>query len=371
MSSFPSPTCGVWRRLGDTLRAMRLAAASIFMVGAAFAQVPTPFQPPASPNPKVVRLLAYAEYFDPEVLEAFERETGYAVAYDAYASPLEIAERWREGPYDVVVLPGPTLAHRIAAGSLAKLDRTKLLAARAVQGAVAAKLAAYDPGGAYSLAFGWSPFGLVYDADKAPARLGGAPNSWAALLDPRFSRKISDCGVSLPDARDALFVAAWRLMNVDPAHATFIDVKSAGVLLLRAKSALRSFAQSDIVGSLARGEDCLAAGTPGQANAALARRAGSSAASPIKFAYAKEGGPVSIDGFAIPRDARSPDLAYALIDFLMRPENASANARVAAVVSAEDASQIDALKHLWPEGAFDDRLAAAIETEWTHLRVAK
>ena len=64
-------------------------------------------------------------------------------------------------------------------------------------------------------------------------------------------------------------------------------------------------------------------------------------------------------------------MAYALIDFLMRPENAAANARAAGVVSAEDAGQTDALKRLWPEGAFDERLAAAIETEWTHLRVAK
>jgi len=62
-----------------------------------------------------VRLLAYPGYFDPRVFEAFERATGYAVAYDTYALALEVPEKWKEGPYDVVVLPGPAPAEVLAA----------------------------------------------------------------------------------------------------------------------------------------------------------------------------------------------------------------------------------------------------------------
>ena len=91
---------------------------------------PSPFVPPPPPKPKIVRLLAYAEYFDPRSLEEFERVSGYAVAYDAYDSPEAIAENWREGPYDLVVLPGPALARRIAVG-LARQTRQIAAAGRA------------------------------------------------------------------------------------------------------------------------------------------------------------------------------------------------------------------------------------------------
>ena len=60
---------------------------------------PSPFVPPPPPKPKIVRLLASAEYFDPHSLEEFERVSGYAVAYDAYDLPEAIADKRREGPY--------------------------------------------------------------------------------------------------------------------------------------------------------------------------------------------------------------------------------------------------------------------------------
>ena len=239
--------------------------------------------------------------------------------------------------------------------------------------AVAAKLAAYDPGGAYSLAFGWSPFGLVYDADKAPARLGGAPTSWAALLDP--ARLAKNVRLRRRAARRARRAVRRRLAadDVDPARATFIDVKSAGVLLLRAKSGAaqlraaryrrRARARRGLPrrGHARRGERGRCARRDG-----AARRRRSNSPMPRRAARFR------IDALRhSARRAAAPTWPMRCSISCCARTIASANARAAGVVSAEDASQIDALKRLWPEGAFDDRLAAAIETEWTHLRAAK
>ncbi len=166
-----------------------------------------------------MRLLALADYFDTQALEEFERASGYQVAYDAYDGPADVADKWREGPYDLVVLSGPTLAREIGLGALSKLDKARIPNARAIQPLVAAKLAAYDPGGAYAVPVGWFATGLLYDAEKAAKRLGGPPVSWASLFAPAEARKIADCGIVLPDARDALFVAAWRTLGVNPARA--------------------------------------------------------------------------------------------------------------------------------------------------------
>jgi putrescine transport system substrate-binding protein len=348
-----------------------LAVGLTLLAGSALAQSASPFLPPAPEKPKVVRLLAYAESIDPRALEDFERESGYAVAYDAYAAPDAIAEKWREGPYDLVVLPGPSLASSVATGALVKLDMSRLPNARGVQPEVTAKLSAYDHGAAHSVAFGWSAFGLLYDADKAAKRLGGPPTSWGNLLLPNEAGKMSDCGVVWPDARDALFLAAWRLMGIDPARANLLNVKAAAALLARAKPSLRALGVRDVVGSLARGADCLTAGTAGEAAAINQRSLEGRNAATVRFANAKEGDPLFLDAFAIPRNAPRPDQAYALLDFLLRPDNAARNAQAAGEVNAEAAGREEALKRLWPEGAFDEHIAAAIETEWTQLRKPK
>ena len=62
---------------------------------------------------------------------------------------------------------------------------------------------------------------------------------------------------------------------------------------------------------------------------------------------------MSIDAFAIPRDAPHPNEAYALLDFLLRPEIAARDARVARLVNRAEAGHEDALKRLWPAGVYD------------------
>jgi len=353
------------------IRRLALAAAAAAFAQAAFAQGASPFVPPAPPKPNIVRLLALADYFDTEALEEFESASGYQVAYDAYDGAPNFADKWREGPYDLVVLSGPTLAREIALDALGKLDKARFPNARAIQPAVAAKLAAYDRAGLYAVPVGWFATGLLYDADKAAKRLGGPPVSWSSLFAPAEARKMSGCGIVLPDARDALFVAAWRTLGVDPGRASAIDVKGAGVLIGRARQAARAFAAPDVVGALASGAACLAVGDAGEAEAASARSREGGAPLNIRFALPKEGGALSLDAFAIPRDAPHPSEAYALLDFLLRPDIAARDARAARLVGAQAAGEDEILKRLSPEGAYDARLAAAIQTEWARLRAGK
>jgi putrescine transport system substrate-binding protein len=353
------------------LRILAVAVVALAGTGSALAQTPAPFAPPTSGKPKIVRLLAYPGFFDPHAFEAFEKATGYAVAYDAYALALEIPDQWKDGPYDLVALPGPALARRIAAGALAKLDRTRVPNARGVQGAVAQKLSPYDPAGAYGIVFGWAPYGLIYNAKKVPERLGGAPDSWSEPLDVRLSRKLADCGAAAPNARDAMFVAAWRWLGVDPGRLRPLDVRSASLILTRAKPGMQGFALADPIGALARGANCLTLGTPGEAAATNARAKAMGVAADFAFALPKEGGGVELETFAIPRDAPHPDIAYQLLDFLMKPEIAAADARVAGLNSSEAVQDLDMMKRLWPLGAFDEAFGRAMETEWTRVRTAK
>ncbi len=146
-------------------------------------------------------------------------------------------------------------------------------------------------------------------------------------------------------------------------------MKSAAALLDRARGVLLAFAAPDEVGALAKGAGCLGAGTAGEA-AAVAARGGDSAPM-IRFAYPREGAPLTIYAFAIPANAPAPDAAYRLLDALLKPDNARRDAALAGLNSAEDAVDLEILKRLPPEPVFDAAVAAAMQSEWKRLTSAK
>jgi putrescine transport system substrate-binding protein len=331
----------------------------------------SPFEPPPKPKPTFLRLLAFADYFDTATLDQFERESGLQIAYDAYDSAESIPDKLRDGPYDLIVLPGPVLRQEIAAGALQKLDRARLPHASGVSPLVTAKLAAYDQTGSYGLTYMWFASGLLYDADLAPKRLGSTLASWGAIFAAEPARRLADCGIATPDGRDDLFMAAWRFLNANPTRLTALDVRRAGDLLIRVKVRARAFGVRDYIGALANGSACLSLGRADDAARAVARAKQGGRSADIRFVAPKEGAPMSLDALAIPKDARHLSESYALLDFLLRPDIAARNARATGLSSGEDAGADDILKRLFPTGAVDASLAALVEKEWARVLAAK
>jgi putrescine transport system substrate-binding protein len=328
----------------------------------------TPFAPPPKPAQKIVRLLAPSGAFTPKTLREFERQSGAAVAYDAYGDPQRIPSMMKDAPYDVVILPGPELARAIAAGQLRKIEKLQIANGRRIAPQVAAKLTSYDAGGLYAIAWGWSATGLLYDFDKAPPLLGGAPNSWTAALAPDVARKLAPCGVALPDARDETFVAAWRLIGINPSALRERDVTAAADLIIRARAALRLPISRDPITAIAGGAVCLTFGDAAQAEIASRRSREGGAGFDIRFAEPREGGPMAIDALAEPRDGPNPTEASALIDFLLRPAIAAEATASIGLTSAEAAAPVENFRALWPVGVYDAKLVPVIEREWARTR---
>ncbi len=314
-----------------------------------------------------MRLLAPSGAFTAKLLREFEGETGYAVAYDAYGDPARIPSLMRE-PYDVVVLPGPALARAIAARQLRAIEKGEIPNARRIAPPVAAKLASYDATGAYGLAWGWSATGLLFDARKAPRLLGAAPNSWADALTPEVARKLTSCGVALPDARDEMFIAAWRLLGIDPGRVRERDVKAAADLIIRARAAARQPASRDPLSAIAGGAVCLTFGDPAQATIASRRSREGDEGLEIEYAAPREGGPIAIDALAEPRDAPHPKDALALMDFLLRPSSAAEATAAAGLASSEAEASAQVFRALWPVGVYDQALVPIVEKEWARAR---
>jgi len=351
-------------------RCLLVVIVALLAAGAPAAEQ-SPFAPPAAPKPSFLRLLAFADYFDAQTLAEFERASGVAIAYDAYDAPESIPEKLRDGPYDLVVLPGPVLRQQIAAGALQKLDRARLPHASSAAPAIAAKLAVYDPSGAYAIAYMWFASGLLYDAEMAVQRLHAAPASWGAIFAPDQARRLFDCGIATPDGRDDLFMAAWRFRGVNPARVNALEVKAAADLLIRVKTSARAFGVRDYVGALVNGSVCLSLGRSDDAARAMARAKEGQRNIKVGFVVPREGAPMSLDALAIPKDAPHAAAAYALLDFLLRPDIAARNASATGLASGDDAGNGDVLKLLYPTGGVDPALTPTIEKEWARVKAAK
>ena len=349
------------------MRAWLYALALGLGVGAAAAQSLAPFLPPQAAAPKILKILAPPDFISRPEIDAFEKANGATIALDAYAGAAELQSRLAAERYDLVALRGPALARRLGEAELTRLDRRLLPNARLIEPIVAAKYAAYDHTSAYGVPFGWSAFGILYDADKAREVFGGPPVSWVQVLG--FARNRAACGVVWPDARDESFLAAWKMLGVDAARARLADVKSAGAVLERARGGFVGFAVADEVGALAKGAACLGAGTAGEAAAVTAR--GGDNAPNIRFAYPREGAPLALYAFVIPRNAAEPDAAYRFLNAELAREAAQRDAASAGLNSAESPTDLEILKRLTPEPVFDHALAAAIEAEWKRLTAAK
>jgi len=314
-----------------------------------------------------VRLLAPSGAFSARSFREFHRESGFEVAYDAYGDPSRVLQMMKEVAYDVVILPGPELSRAIAAGDLRKLDKAEILNGKRIAQPVAAKLAAYDAAGAYSLAWGWSPTGLIYDAAKVPRLLGFTPYSWSVALAPAVAGRLAGCGVALPDARDEMFIAAWRMMGVFPERANERTVKAAADVIIRARAAVRLPISRDPLAAISGGAVCLTFGGPAQAEIASRRSREGGAGFDIRFAEPREGGPVSIDALAEPREAPHPKEAAALMDYLLRPTVLAEAAAAAGMTSAEDAGK-ENFRGLWPVGVYNPALVPLIEKEWARAK---
>jgi putrescine transport system substrate-binding protein len=112
-------------------------------------------------------------------------------------------------------------------------------------------------------------------------------------------------------------------------------------------------------------------GREADARRAMERATQSGQSMTVRFVLPREGGPMSIDVFAIPKDAPHLNDAYALLDFLLRPDIAARNARATGVSSGEDGGADDDFKRLSPVAALEPALAALVETEWTRVKKAK
>jgi putrescine transport system substrate-binding protein len=360
---------------------MRILAACLLVLGGAIG---------AQGAERVVNIFNWSDYIDPGVLEDFTRETGVKVVYDTYDSNEILETRLLAGNagYDVVVPSATFLQRQIKAGVHRPLDKSKLKNIDNVWPEIAQRLQRYDPGNAYAVDYMWFTTGIAFNVAKIKERIGDKPiTSWDQVLKPENLRKFADCGVYVLDSPEDLFSITLNYLKLDPNSKEPGDIRRAADLLSGLRRHIKKFHSSEYINALANGDICLAIGWAG--DSFQARNRAREAANGVEIAYVipQEGTLMSLDSLAIPKDAPHPDEAHLFIDYLLRPEVAARNTKVANFANGVGASRplvekeiadnpaiypdAATMKRLFTVTAPDQPIQKIVTREWTRVKTGR
>ncbi|WP_437882221.1 extracellular solute-binding protein [Pseudomonas sp. LRF_L74] len=290
---------------------------------------------------ETLRVLNWKNYIDPQVLAAFEQQTGIRVDYQTFTAAEELDAALAKGtPYDVVVPSHFQLPRLIRAGQLAPLDSARLSHYGSIDPGLLAMLAGVETANRYVAPYLWGAVGLVIEPQLAEANYAGPlPDSWSLLFDPAQVARLKPCGIGMLDAPEetaslwfnyrgrslTLYGARQIERNMQPLQAIAREVKSLD--------------NETYIKALGEGGLCVAMAWSGHALEAAGKRPN------LRFLIPQEGAVAYIDSLAIPVNAAHPDLAYRFIDFLLQPGNAVRNARATQFYSplASDSAELKAL----------------------------
>jgi spermidine/putrescine transport system permease protein len=269
-----------------------------------------PFALPGAPEAgaRSLNLYIWSGYIAPETLARFEGRHGVRVNVDLFDSNEALLAKLQAGNagYDVVCPSDYSVQVLLAQGLLRALDHSALphfanLDPRFVD-------RAYDPGNRHSVPYFWGTAGIAYDR----RRVAGPVDSWQALWDPRYAGRI----LMLDDAREALGAALKRRgLSLNATDRRQLEAARDDLLLQ--KPLVRAYNSSNFEDVLLAGDVWLAHGWSGQFAKAMDQNP------EIAYVVPREGATFFIDNLAIPKDARSPALAHAFIDFTLEAEVAA------------------------------------------------
>lgn len=297
----------------------------------------------ANAQNKELRIYNWSDYVDPEVLDAFKKETGITVVYDTFDQMETVETKLLAGKtgYDLIVVTASFLPRHIPLGLYAPIDANKVPNLKNAWPEIQGRLAKYDPGNKYAVDYMWGTTGIGYNVAKIKERLGSEAviDSWKIIFEPEQLKKLSNCGVHVLDAVEEMFPAALRYLGLNPDSKAEADLNKAGELLRKIRPHIQKFHSSEYINALANGDICLAVGYSG--DVLQAKKRAEEAKNKVEIAYAipKEGALMWFDSFVIPKDAGNPEAALAFIDFVNRPAMAAKNSDFIQYANGNLASQ--------------------------------
>jgi spermidine/putrescine-binding protein len=255
----------------------------------------------------------WTEYIDPELITAFETETGVDIVEDFYDSNEALLAKLQSGAiYDLIVPSDYMVGIMIDEGVLMELQRDAVPNISNLDPFFADP--AYDPGGVYTAAYQWGTTGLGVNMDVVGEDFDP---SWSLVFDAEQVAEYPG-GISLlNDPRETLG-AALKYLGYSLNSTSEQELQEAADVIVGVKDYIAAFDSDLFAENLVNGEMSVTHGYSGGYLAAIDSVDGWDT---YAYVIPEEGGTVWIDNMAVPANAEHPCTAHAFIDFLLDAEN--------------------------------------------------
>ncbi|MBR3823772.1 MAG: spermidine/putrescine ABC transporter substrate-binding protein [Lachnospiraceae bacterium] len=256
-----------------------------------------------------LNLYTWDGMFPPEILEGFEKETGYKINFSHFDYDEDMLAKLEEtegGDYDLVIADDYIIEVVIAEGLSQKLDTAKLKNYEQYNPVFMSQF--YDPKNEYTVPYAAGIPLIVYNPAATDVEIKGYKDLWNPALEDNVAlianyRVIN--GITLKTLGES-----FNTENLD-------TIKKAGEKLLQLAPNVRVINDSNTQDFILSGE--VAAGFFYSSQVVAAKMANAD----LKIVYPEEGLGFGIMASFIPSKAPNADAAYAFLDYINKPENAA------------------------------------------------
>lgn len=253
----------------------------------------------------------WGDYIDPEVITAFEEETGIKVNYEEFATNEDMLAKIQAGgtSYDLICPSEYMIQYMIERDLLLELDYANIPNASYMDERF--KTLSYDEGLKYSMPYLWGTMGIVYNKTKVTEPI----TSWSALWDEQYAGDI----IMIDSPRDTIGITLLKLgYSLNSVNES--ELQEAKAELITQKPLVRSYEIDAYKDMMLAGEAAMSLCWSGDAMLLMEENPD------LAYVIPEEGTNIWLDAFAIPTTAEHKKEAEMFIDYMMRPEVAAANA---------------------------------------------
>ena len=256
-------------------------------------------------NQKTFTLYTWAEMFPQEVLDGFEKESGYHINYvnfDYDETMLTKLESARGGGYDLIIADDYIIETVIEKGLAQKLNTSKLLNYDNINPIYQKQF--YDPLDEYTIPYGAGVQTIVYDPGQVKTVISGYADLWDTSL--RNS-------LGLIDNYRVINGMALKVLGKSYNTLEIGDIKAAGEKLLSLAPNIRLIKDDRLEEDLLSGEISAAVMYTSQVTMAMMENP------TLRLVFPREGIGFGIMAGFIPSRAPNPDAAYAFFNYILDP----------------------------------------------------
>ena len=264
-------------------------------------------------DPNTVTVLNYGKYFEPTLLDQFEKETGITVKYEEYESPEEMYAKYKAGSihYDVACTSDYIIQKLIQEDETIPIDFEKIPEFSNIDETYLAYCRNFDPDNSRTIPYFFGTVGILYNKTMVdPAET----NTWNVLWDKKYAGQI----IMENSVRDTYMVAE-KLLGAS-CNTTDRNILDRSLdLLLEQKPLVYSYLSDETADWMAAGNAALAEVYSGEAAYA------ESLNEDLAFTVPKEGSNMWVDAWFIPKTCRNKKNAELFLNYLCRSDVALTN----------------------------------------------